>query len=96
MEFIHLLLHDQPAACFYCRRRLVRRAGAIIYRGIVILNAPGNCVPELLPVITRRDALSFPWVADKSSFKQDRRNLDVAQNMKTRVAYASIEDGNLR
>src|SRR5438552_13401171 len=66
----------------------IRRAGAIIYRGIIIVNAPGNCGPELLPVITRRDALSFPWVADKSSFKQDGRNLDVAQNMKTRVAYA--------
>src|ERR1039457_2311122 len=68
-----------------------RNVGAIIYGGVVILNALGNRGPELLSVITRRDALSFGWIADESSFEQDRRDFDVAQDVKTRVAHTAIE-----
>src|SRR5450759_4770686 len=71
-------------------------AGAIIYRGVVILNALGNRRAELLSVITRRDALSFCWIADESSFEQDRRDLDVPQDVKARVAHTAIEDRNPR
>ncbi len=80
--------------CF--RNGEVRNAGTIIYRGIVILNALGNRRAELLSVITRRNALSFCWIADESSFEQDRWDFDVPQDVKARMAHTSIEDRNSR
>ena len=74
----------------------IRHARAIIYRGIVILNALGNCGPELQPVVTARDTLSFRWIADESSFEQDRRDLDIPQHVKTRVPHTPIEGRNTR
>ena len=70
--------------------------GAIIYRGVVILNALGDRRAELLSVITRRDALSFRWIADESSFEQDCRDLDVPQDVKARVANTAIGGRNSR
>ena len=72
----------------------VRDAGAIIHSGIIILNTLGNRQTELLSVITRRDALSFRWIADESSLEQDRGDFDVAQDVKTGVAHPAIEDRN--
>src|SRR5205814_4885550 len=70
--------------------------GAIIYRGVVILNALGDRRAKLLSVITRRDALSFRWIADESSFEQDCRDLNVPQDVKARVANTAIEGRNSR
>ena len=80
--------------CF--RDSEVRDAGAIIHGGVITLNALGNGDPELLPVVTRRDPLSFRRIADESSLEQDRRDFDVSQNMKARVAHSAIEDRNAR
>ena len=72
--------------CF--RHGEVRDAGAIIYGGVVILNALGNRQAELLSVKTRRDPLSFRWIANESCFEQDRGDFNVPQDVKARVAYA--------
>ena len=80
--------------CF--RHGEVCHAGAIIDRGVIILNASGNRRAELLPIITGRDALSFRGIADEPGLEEDRRDLDVPQNVKARVAHPSIEWGHFR
>ena len=76
--------------CF--RDREVRYSGAIIQRSVIILNALGNGGPELLAIVSRRDFLSFRRVADESALEQDRRDLDIAQDVEARVAHPAIED----
>ena len=68
----------------------IRNAGAIIYSGVVILDAPGNGGSELLPVGTGRDALSLRRIADEPRFEQDGWDLDVPQDVEARVAHAAI------
>src|SRR5436190_13070543 len=80
--------------CF--RDGKVCNAGTIIYRGIVILNTLGNGRAELVPVVGGGDALSFRWIADESAFEQDRRDLDVPQDVKTRVPHTTIKGRNTR
>src|ERR1044071_2913245 len=74
----------------------IRNAPAIIYRGIVILYALGNGSTELVPVVGGGDALSFRWIANESSFEQDGRNLDIPQDVKTRVPHTPIKRRNPR
>ena len=50
----------------------------------------------MLPVLSCRDPLSFRGIADEASLQQDRRNLDVPQDVKARVAHAAIEDRDSR
>ena len=80
--------------CF--RHREVCHASAIIHRGIIVLNSLGNRRTESLAIITGGDALSFRGIADESGLEQDRRDFDVSQNVKARVAHTPVEDRNPR
>ena len=79
------------------RRQIYFRDGevclrrSIIHRGVVILNALGDRRPQLLPVL--RVAIRWPSAGSlmKAALEQDRRNLDVPQDMKAGMAHAAIE-----
>ena len=75
----------------------VRHAGrAIIYRGVVILDAQGNRGAESLTIMTRRDPLSFLGIADKSALDEHRRDFHVAQNMKAGMFHAPVKGAKPR
>src|SRR5688572_7701833 len=68
----------------------------VIYRGVVILDAESNGVAEALAIITCRDPRSFVGMANKTALDEHRRDLHVAQHMKTRVFNPAVKGAQPR
>src|SRR5688572_19268415 len=75
----------------YFRHREAGPGRPVIYCGVVILDAESNGVAETLAIVTGRDPRSFVGMADKTALDEHRRDLHVAQHMKTRVFHPAVK-----